>query len=692
MTFRGGTTKMRYFTMMNLQNDRGFIKNPDMNDGYSTQNKYSKANFRTNLDVDLTSTTKMQANIMGVLNEFSRPASGGEDLMGKIYATPSAAFPIRTESGLWGGNATWNGSQNPVYLAQGRGYSKGHTRALYADLKLRQDLSSITKGLGAQVRIGYDNIASYWEDYRVSAKYGMQSVTKWENGVPVEFSNYEGGTDNNDIDGNNFSKLDWQHRSFNFQATLDWNRQFGKHSIYTALLYTYKYDNKNGTNNTWFTQNLAWYSHYGYNNRYFADFTLTSSASNRLPSDARWGAMPTVGLSWIISNEDFMRNQSVIDFLKLRTSFGIIQTDNIPSNGYWNSTVSGSNGYPINDSFGGDGGWSEGRLASLNGTTEKAYKYNVGLEATLFKGLNVQVDGFYERRSDIWVATSGQNSAVLGNSGSYKNAGVVDSKGVEVALDYNTNLGDVQFNLGGNFSFARSEIKEMLEEPKAYDYLWRKGNRVNQIYGLQAIGYFVDQADIDNSYPQQFGPVKPGDIKYKDQNGDKVINQDDYIPLGYTSNVPEIYYGFHIGAEWKGLGFNAYFQGTGNYTAYLNSFLYRPLVDNTSISKYAFENRWTPETPDARFPRLTTEVVDNNTQNSSVWLADRSFLKLRNAEVYYKIPRAWMEKIKMKQAKVYVRGCDLFSVDKIDITDPEAMGNSAWPATRSIHVGFSIGV
>lgn len=432
LTFRGGSAKMRYFTMMNLQNDKGFIKNANANEGYSTQNKYSKANFRSNLDIDLSPKTRMQANIMGVLNEFSRPASAGENLIGKIFTVPSAAFPIRTEKGLWGGNSTWDGGMNPVYLAQGRGYTKGHTRALYADMALQQDLSSITKGLGASVRIGYDNIASYWEDYRQSAKYGMQSVTKWENGEPVEFNDFEGGTVGS-VTGDN-AKLDWQHRSFNFQMNVDWARQFGKHDLYSMLLYTYKFDNKNGVNTTLYTQNVAWYTHYGYNNKYFADFTLTTSASNRLDPDSRWGVAPTVGLAWVISNEDFMKNQNFIDFMKLRGSFGIIHTDNIPSEGYWNTTVGSASGYPIQDNFNGDGGWSEGRLPSLNGTTEKAYKYNLGLDMSMLKGLTLTIDGFYERRSDIWVSASGQNSAVLGVGSSYLNAGVVDSHGIEIGL------------------------------------------------------------------------------------------------------------------------------------------------------------------------------------------------------------------------------------------------------------------
>ena len=687
LSFRGGSTKMRYYTMMNLQNNRGFIKNFDTNADYSTQEKYSKANFRTNLDIDLSPKTKMQANIMGILNEFSRPGMGSDNLISKLYQLPSAAFPIRTESGLWGGNTTWGENWNPVALTEGRAYSKGHTRGLYADMSLRQDLSSLTKGLGASVRIGYDNLASYWENHTKGYKYGMASVASWENGLPIAGEEITGGKDT-EMSGD--SKLDWQYRAFNFQMNVDWQRQFGVHSLYSMLLYTYKYDNAKGINNTFYRQNAGWYTHYGFKNRYFADFTLMASASNLLAPDHRWNVSPTVGLAWLISNEKFMQSQNVVDFLKLRASFGMLNTDNIPGNGYWNETVGGGNGYPINNNFGGDGGWHEGRLASVNGTTEKAYKYNAGVDATLFKGLTLTVDGFYERRSDIWVSSDGQNSAVLGASGSYVNAGIVDSWGTEIGANYYKKMGNVELNLGGTFTYNRSKIIEMLEEPAAYDYTRSTGNPVGQIFGLQAIGYFVDQADIDNSLPQQFGPVKSGDIKYKDMNGDKVINSDDRVAMGYNSTCPEIYYSFSLGLEWKGLGFSAQFQGVGNYTAILSGTYYRPLVDNTTISNYVYRNRWTPETPNARFPRLTTETVDNNLQTSSLWLADRSFLKLRNCEVYYKLPSSWLNRFWVKNAKVYVRGVDLLCFDSIDQLDPEAM-NSSYPATRSIHVGLSVG-
>ena len=685
LSFSGGGMRMRYFTMLNLQYDNGFIKNPNMNDGYSTQEKFSKGNFRTNLDIDLTSTTKMQANIMGVLSEYSRPGLGSDNLMYKLYTLPSAAFPIRTENNLWGGNSTWDGYYNPVALTQGRAYSKSHSRALYADLALKQDLSSITKGLGASIRMGYDNIATYWENHTRDYRYGSTTVRAWENGEPGELASFTGGTDTEMKGG---SKLDWQYRSMNFQATVDWNRQFGKNNIYSALMYTYKYDNN--LNTSYYNSNLGWYTTYNYNQRYIVDFTLMNSASNVLETGNKWHVSPVVGAAWVLSNENFLKDSSWINFLKLRASFGIINTDNIPYDGYWYETVNGSgNGYPIQDNFGNGGAWQEGNLPSRNGTTEKAYKYNAGLEGMLFKGLSFSLDGFYERRTDIWVNSYAQNSATLGSSNYFANMGKVDSYGVEFSLDYYKKIGKVTLNIGGNFTWNRNKIKEMMEAPKAYDYMAATGKTIGQVFGYQAIGFFVDQADIDASPTQQLGTVKPGDIKYKDINGDNVINEFDMIPLGYSSQVPEIYYGFTLGVEWKGIGLNATFQGVGNYTATLGSSYYSPLVENTTISNYYYDNRWTPQTPDARFPRLSTEAVRNNGQSSSVWLADRSFMKLRNCEVYYRFPAALINPIKMTSARLYVRGVDLFCLDHIKRFDPEAIGD-VYPATRSVHIGLAV--
>lgn len=693
LSFRGGGEKVRYYTQLNLQMNDGFVKNANLNDGYSTQNKYSKANLRTNLDIDLTKTTKLMVNLDGVLLEASRAGLSSDNIWGKVYSIPAAAFPIKLANGIWGGNSTY-GASNPVAIAQGgRAYSKAHTRSLFADMQLSQDLSGLTPGLGATMKMAYDNTVAYWEDHTRSFKYGNYTVTGWDNGEPQynPDSPWTNGTDSGLASG---SKMDWQNCAFLFALGLNYNRTFGDHDVSSLLMWNYNFQNYGGQNNTYYRQNATWYGHYGYKGKYFADLTLTASASNKLAPGHKWAVSPTVSVAWALSKENILKDVKFIDFMKLRASWGIINVDNYPAEGYWLQTFGGGGSYPFKEPTGSwSGGWAEGRLASLNSSHEKGYKYNLGLDATILSGLNLTVDGYYQHRSGIWVSNAGKVSSVLGGSTSYVNAGIVDSWGVEVGADYIKQFGkDWMLNVGGNFTLAKNKIIEQNEEPRAYDYLKSTGRSVSQIWGYQAIGFFKDQADIDNSPAQQLSEVKPGDIKYKDQNGDGVINSEDKVPMGYNTYCPEIYFSFHLGGEWKGLGVDAQFQGVTNYTAVLNTAsLYWPLINNTTISNHYYNNRWTPETPNAKYPRLTSQGNANNFCTNSVWLEDRSFLKLRHVELYYKLPKALLHKTKfIDNAKIYVRGVDLLCFDKIKIADPEQYG-ATYPLQRSVVIGLNLG-
>jgi len=422
---------------------------------------------------------------------------------------------------------------------------------------------------------------------------------------------------------------------------------------------------------------------------------LVESGSSRLAPNTKWSFSPTLSAAWVISNEDFMKQASWVNFLKLRASAGIINADYLPGDDVWTyyaQQYATSGGvYPF------DSGWNSefgrtylGQMATTNPGHEKAYKYNVGIDAKLFGALDVTFDYWMQQRKDIWVSSAGKYSAVLGMDAPYENAGRVDSHGFELGLDYTKNFGAVSFNLGGNLMYTKNKIKEMLEEPRLYDNLIQTGNPYGQIYGLEAIGFFKDEADIAASPAQNFSTVKPGDIKYRDVNGDNIIDANDKVAIGHSTTCPEIYYNFHIGAEWKGLGFYAMFQGTGNYSAILNTkSMYWPLVGNTNISQYAYDNRWTPENQNAKLPRLSSESNANNYQTSTLWLADRSFLKLRNVEVYYNLPKSLLEKTKIVNgAKLYVRGIDLLCFDHIDESDPEAYGIN--PVNKSVALGLSV--
>ena len=700
ISFRGGASKFRYYAMANLTTNKGFIANPYMNDGYSTQDQYSRANLRTNLDIDLTEKTKLKLNVLGILSETRTPGAngqGGANLWDMIYTLPSAAFPARLENGTWGGSATWAGTKNPLAVSQAAAYTKFHERTLFADMTLTQDLSSITPGLGASGMLSYDNYAQYWENHSKTFVYGSNSVTAWENGVPSSTTYY---TDGKESSMSSDAKCIAFTRVFNFAATLFYDKQINKdNKIYSQLKWDYEYRNTKGTDQTWYRQNASFYTHYGYKDKYFADLSVVASASNILAPGHQWSISPTVGLAWVMSKENFMKDLSWINFMKLRASFGVINTDRLPLDddsevtNYWEQTYGGGGYYPFDTNYSvGTQSWSLGRLASLNSTHEKAYKYNFGLDASMFNGLDVSFDAYYERRSDIWVSSSGHYSSVLGFTAPYENGGIVDSWGVEIGANYRKKIADITLNIGANFALAKNEIIEQMEEPRMYDNLITTGKPLKQTYGMEVIGYFKDQADIENSPKQSFGDVKPGDIKYKDVNGDNIIDANDKVAIGHSTTAPEIYYSFNLGAEWKGLGFDAMFQGTGRYSAVLNTkSLYWPLINNTTISQEYYDNRWTPENQDAKYPRLSSQSNENNYQTNTLWLADRSFLKLRSIELYYKFPQIWVKKSKiLSNAKIYVRGVDLLCFDKINIADPEVYG-ATYPLTRSVVAGLTIG-
>lgn len=692
-SFTGGGEKFKYYALLDLQYDNGFVKNPDTHEGYSTNNKYVKGNLRMNMDMILSKNTTMKVNLLGVLAESNAPGNSAK-LWDMVYSLPSAAFAVKGEDGKWGGNSTWAGTVNPVAQSQDAGYSRNHNRGIYTDLTIRQELPAVLKGLAVQGRIAYDHFSNIYENYSKTYVYGSPTVADWLNGEPQLGKAFTGGSESDlgaSISTNSFT------RRFHIDASADYQNTFGAHSIYSQLKYDYEFSDEFAINSTLYRQNISWYTHYGLLDRYFLDLALVESGSNRLAPGSKWALSPTVSAVWVLSKENFMKNLNWVDFLKLRASYGIIQTDILPESGWMYymqqyQTTGGS--YPFNSGFQSDFGRTYLDAIATSGLThEKAAKFNAGVDATLFGGLDFSFDGFYQRRSNIWVSTAGKYSSELGVDAPYEGDGIVDSWGWEASLDYNKQIGDVKFNIGANIDYYRSQIKEQDEAPKLYPNLVSTGHRVSQLFGYKAIGFFKDQADIDASKPQLLGSTpRPGDIKYEDVNGDGQIDTNDKTAIGYSTVAPEIYYNIHLGVEWKGLGVDAMFQGTGRYSGVLSTkSMYKPLVGNTTISQYYYDNRWTPETAStAKFPALSSTSNANNYNTNTLWMFDRSFFKLRNIEVYYNFPKAMLAKTKLlNAAKLYVRGVDLFSFDHLDESDPEVFGATN-PLNRSIVAGLSV--
>jgi TonB-linked SusC/RagA family outer membrane protein len=403
------------------------------------------------------------------------------------------------------------------------------------------------------------------------------------------------------------------------------------------------------------------------------------------------GVFPAIGSAWIVSKEDFLKDVKAINLLKIRASYGIVGNDYTSSSELFKQTYGTGGSYFFTDNYTSTGGMTELRLATTGLTYEKSHKTNVGLEGRFLNAIDLTAEAFYEKRTDILVSTAGSVSSVIGATASMANDGIVENKGIELGLNINDAIGDFKYNIGGQFTFARSKVLNRNEGFVQYDYLMQTGKPVNQIFGYEALGFFKDKADIAASPTQLFSTVVPGDIKFKDQNDDKKINELDKVALGYNTGLPEVYFSVNLNLEYKGLGIDANFQGVGNYSAVLNTTsMFWPLRNNTNLSTYYYENRWTADNQNSLFPRLTTLQNDNNFNTNSVWVKDRSYIKLRTCEIYYKFSEKLLANSFITKAKIYVRGMNLFSIDNLKIVDPESYG-VAYPMTASLHLGVNVG-
>ena len=576
-------------------------------------------------------------------------------------------------------------------------YYKIHERALYADMTLQQDLKYWIQGLSFTARLGYDIYSTLYENHSREYIYGNYPVTGWENGSPVKGDYWSGGADG--AMGKDANTNSYQRR-LTFQAGFNFDRKLTDNdNLFAQLKYDYEYVNTTGVNAAIYRQNWSAYAHYSHKNRYLADLALIYSGSSRLAPGTKWAFAPTFSAGWVLSKEDFMEDVKFVDFLKLRASFGLTNADYLPGDNVWTyytqSYSQAGGGYVLTSDYGANmyGPTTLGQMATPNPSNEKSTRFNIGIDATLFGGLNLELDFFKQTRDNIWVSGAGFYTALIGFDAPYLNQGKVSQQGIEVAANYSKKFGDVTFNIGANMMFYKNEIKDQAEEPRVYANLVQTGNPVSSTYGLIAEGLFTSQSEIDASPTQTFSAVRPGDIKYKDVNGDNVIDANDVCKIGYSTACPELFYNFHLGAEWKGLGFDAMFQGVGRYSAVLNtSGYYWGLINNTNLAQHVYDNRWSVENNNAQaeFPRLSSSSNANNYQTSTYWLRDRSYLKLRNLEVYYNLPDCILSKTKFIQAaKVYVRGIDLFTFDHIDEVDAASYGATN-PLTRSVALGLAV--
>ena len=675
----GGSDNVEYYSQLDYTDARGLYKYPDQGD-WTSQLKYSKANIRTNVDFQVTKSTRVKTDILAIFMETNGvPNLSSNDAWWHLYKVPALAFPIKTQGGVWGGSQTY-GDFNLVAKAQGTGFTKTHQRQIWADITLEQDLDFIMEGLKFYAGGSYDNSSNTIENRTKGYQYGWNY---YSNGAMQEAVM---GTVEDKLVFNYWVDSQWRigtiNTGFKYATTFGNGDNFAWNANYNM-----KSEIRDERSNTWYRENWQLATHYDHAEKFMADLVLAANGSNR-SYPAKWAFSPTLGLGYIFANDP----DGFLNYGKLRFSSGIQHTDYVPQAGLWLASWSNSHGqFWYGTNFASSWGAFLTQFPTTDFKQEAAYKTNFGTDLRFANSLDLTVDVFYQQRRNILVSAGSLNSAVVGIQSAYDDRGRVANYGVEAGLRYaKTFSNGLNFNFGGNVSAVKSEILEWIETP-AYPNLSVIGGPADAARGLVALGFFQSQDEIASSPLQEFGQVKVGDIKYKDVNGDGVINENDYVAMDYGSAFPALNYGFQLGMEFKGFGINAAFQGAAAQTKslmYVDG-VWGALSENRNLSQEYYDNCYDVAGANALYPRLSTTNVANNAQNSTIWYRNVSWFKLRDCEVYYKLPASLLGRMNVSDAKLFVQGQNLLSLDNIPAMDAENL-NTGYPVMKAVSLGLSV--
>ena len=680
-TASGSNEYFRYFVLLNVLDDRSLYRKAGNVSDFSKNGTYTRYNFRTDIDVKLSKRLQGAVTLGGTIEDKTNPGtsentSGMFDLMSSIAPN---AFPVYVSTGMYGGNSMYS---NPLGDLMQTGYTSYNCRSLQAIFQLKGDLGFITPGLSVNGAVGFN---TYFKSYsKKSRQYARYSVDR-DNADEIIYTTYG---QNTSLAGDESSSSQW--RDYSLQASLNYNRTFnGLHNIDAIYLGSYNDYVVTGTDLSYKNIAMGGRVTYSYDKRYIGEFSFGYNGTENFPKGHRFGFFPAGSLGWILSNEAFLKGNPILNYLKLRASYGIVGNDNIGGIRYMFDQYYDGYGYHLGNSNNVQDGLVQGKLANPDVTWEKEKKFNVGFEATLVNKIDVSFDYFIQKRSNILSQPYRTVPDYLGISRPDINIGKVDNKGLETSIRYNE-IGkkDLTYFVETSFWYAKNKVVYNAEAIQENEYLYGTGRIVGQPFVLEAIGFFKDEDDILKSPTQTFTDVRPGDIKYKDQNKDGKIDSNDYYPIGYTS-MPQITLGLHGGITFKGFDMDIFFQGAANRTVYCGGKYYHAFQNDAKVSSIAL-GRWTPETAEtATYPRLSSENNLNNYQASSFWQKNGNFLKLRSLEIGYTLPFQLSRKINLEKVRIFANGTNLFSLDHMDgFTDPETM--SGYPALRTISFGLSI--
>ena len=695
---QGGSSVARYFASLGMSQESSAYKAAD-DSKYNKGVGYNTYNYRLNLDVNLTKTTKVYVGATGYMSVNNYPSMGkkydGSSLTDWLWSsqakTTPLSYPLRYSDGKLPASAEGD-DISPYVLLNYTGSTKVQNTRNLVTVGVTQDLGMLTKGLTAKIQGSWDNQSRLGESrYKMPSLWmatgrnnqGELLMSQRVNEVSVDYSN-----------------LAWTWRKLYFEANVNYDRAFGDHRLGGLLFYYLEDTQESGADSSMNAipkryQSLSGRFTYGFKDTYFLDLNFGLNGSENFEPGKQYGFFPAAALAWVPTSYEFIQDKLPwMNFFKLRFSYGTVGNDRISNRRFPYLTLIKENSVESDkNSWGGtEGTLTESQVGANNLVWEKAKKLDLGMDMHLFDDkLTLTLDYFNDKREAIFQERTQIPSYVGLIQMPYGNVGSMKSWGADGNFEFFQKLGkDAHVTLRGNFTLSKNKILNWEEANQPYPYLEKNGYANNVQRGFISLGLFKDQQDVDMS-PEQFGKVRPGDIKYKDVNGDGKITNDDQVPLFAYSGVPQLMYGFGAEFNYKNWTLNVLFKGTGR-----NKFLYGGMLSdrfdgyipfnngakgNVLTIAYDQNNRWTSaeysgnpttENPNARFPRLYYGKNENNTKPSTFWLGDARYLRLQELSLSYNMKVPALQRVLGIQSMDIRLMCENLAVwDSVDLFDPE---------------------
>ena len=705
VSVRGGTKRMRYYASAELYDQQGLVKDLS-NDAYgnSSSPSFRRYAFRANMDFFLIKDLTVSVNFGTRFEERGGPnsneSSGYSEIFYEMNHTPGWLFPVsaqvqngeKTET-IYGGTSQY---QNNIVgrLAEAGFYRATNTineTNFIADYKM----DWLTPGLSVKGMLSFDYDSYNRKLY--SKSFATYQLTDTSN--PSELKSWNRFNSDGELAGSQSHAADYK---LYMEAQVNYARTFGKHDVTGMVLYNQN-DHRVNDELARRYQGLVGRATYAYDDRYLAEVNFGYNGSENFMKGRRFGFFPAFSVGWRVSNESFMEKYSNwLNNLKIRASYGQVGNDIYSVNGVvqrflyeeaWNQI---GNDYTFGTS--GQTGIYEAQYPNYRVTWERAHKYNLGIEFGLFNGLlNGNVDVFYEKRNDI-LTTYQTRPEWVGVNMAAGNLGKTTNKGYEIELKHHNTIGkDFDYTVGFTFSHAKNEITSKDEPALMTEYRKQEGHPIGQYYGLVCDG-FVTQADIDGGQlpTSTFGNVQVGDLKYRDMNNDGFIDERDETFIGY-SDVPENMFALTLGANYKGWGFSIMFQGVNKVSRYYDAEAMYAFVNGGKVKEHHLQ-RWDPAQSEeynlanAQYPLLHYDSYgDHNQRQNSFFLKNGAFVRLKNIELSYTLPKEWIKVVGMSNCRLYVNANNLVTWDHLDgLTDPESNGSNRYPIMKTVNFGVNI--